>query len=73
MRAVRKLDGVEKVSVDLRRETATIARDPARISNDAVAAAIAGAGYEPDMGAAVVLASGDGPTGILARLRLRLS
>ena len=54
-RAVRKLDGVSKVHVDLRRETATVRREPALVSNAALAAAVAEAGYEADLDAAVVV------------------
>jgi Cu+-exporting ATPase len=58
MRAVRKLDGVTKVSVDLRQETTTVRREPALVSNAALAAAIAAAGYEADVDAAVQLPPG---------------
>lgn len=54
-RAIRRLDGVTKVSVDLRRETATVRREPALVSNAALATAVAQAGYEGDLGAAVTL------------------
>ena len=57
-RAVRKLDGVTKVRVDLRRETATVRREPAMVSNAALAAAVADAGYEADVEAAEVIAPG---------------
>ncbi len=52
-RAVRKLDGVTKVHVDLRQETATVRREPALVSNAALVAAVAAAGYEADLDAAV--------------------
>lgn len=55
-RALRRLDGVTKVSVDLRGETATVRREPALVSNAALAAAVAGAGYEADLDGAVVVA-----------------
>ena len=58
MRAAQKLDGVTRVSVDLRRETATVRREPALVSNAALAAAIAVAGYEADVDAAVLLPPG---------------
>jgi P-type Cu+ transporter len=58
MRAVRKLDGVTKVSVDLRQETTTVRREPALVSNAALAAAVAAAGYEADLEAATVLPPG---------------
>jgi Cu+-exporting ATPase len=66
-RALRKLHGVTRVSVDLRRETATVSREPALVSNAALAAAVVGAGYEPDLDAAIAVPP---PTrsGILWRL-----
>ena len=54
-RAVRRLDGVTRVSVDLRRETATVSREPALVSNAVLAAAVAGAGYQADLASAVTL------------------
>jgi copper chaperone CopZ len=57
-RAVQKLDGVTRVSVDLRRETTTVRREPALVSNAVLAAAIAVAGYEADVDAAVLLPPG---------------
>jgi Cu+-exporting ATPase len=53
MRAVRRLDGVTKVSVDLRGETTTVRREPALVSNAALAAAVSDAGYEADLDAAL--------------------
>jgi copper chaperone CopZ len=58
MRAVGRLDGVTKVSVDLRHETATVRREPALVSNAALAAALTGAGYTADLEAAEVLPPG---------------
>jgi Cu+-exporting ATPase len=58
MRAVQQLDGVTKVSVDLRRETATVRREPALVSDPALAAAVAAAGYEADLHAAELLPPG---------------
>ena len=52
-RSLRALDGVGRVKVDLRHETATLSRDPQRVSDAAIAAAIAGAGYEADIEASV--------------------
>lgn len=72
MRAVSKLNGVENVSVDLRRETVTVTRRPALVTAAAIAAAIAGAGYEPDLVAATVLPAAGERQGILVRLGLRL-
>ena len=66
-RALRKLDGVTRVSVDLRRETATVSREPALVSNAALAAAVADAGYAADMAAAVTLAPVE-RQGFVARL-----
>ena len=66
-RALRKLDGVTRVSVDLRRETATVSREPALVSNEALATAVVGAGYEPDLDAAIAVPSAT-RSGILWRL-----
>jgi P-type Cu+ transporter len=66
-RAVRRLDGVTKVSVDLRAGTATVRRDPALVSNAALAAAVANAGYAADLVAAVVVPP-DERLGLLGRL-----
>ncbi len=49
MRAVSRVPGVTKVSVDLRHETATVRREPALVSNAVLAAAVAVAGYEADL------------------------
>ncbi len=45
-RAVRKLDGVESVKVDLGSDSGDVAFDPARTSFVAIAAAVRQAGYE---------------------------
>ena len=66
-RAVRRLDGVTRVKVDLGRETATVRREPALVSNAALAAAVAEAGYQADMTAAVPVAA-DEARGWLERL-----
>ncbi len=58
VRAAGRLDGVTRVSVDLRRETATVRREPALVSNAALAAAIGAAGYQADLDSAVVLPPG---------------
>ena len=71
-RAVRRLDGVTKVSVDLRAETATVRREPALVSNAALAAAVAAAGYAADLTTAVVVPP-DEPVGLLYRLLHRLT
>ena len=67
MRAVSRLDGVTKVSVDLRHETATVRREPALVSDAALAAAVTAAGYEGDLSAAEVLPPGS-DRGLLERL-----
>jgi Cu+-exporting ATPase len=67
-RAVRKLDGVTRVAVDLRLETATVSREPALVSNASLAAAVAEAGYRADLSAAITV-SPDERQGVLARLR----
>jgi len=59
-RAIRKLDGVTRVDVDLRRETATVRREPALVSNAVLAAAVAEAGYGADLDAAVAMPASDG-------------
>ncbi len=61
-RAVRKLDGVTRVHVDLRRETATVRRESALVSNAALAAAVEGAGYEADLDFAVVVPTVERPS-----------
>jgi copper chaperone CopZ len=55
MRSVQKLDGVTRVRVDLRRETATVRREPALVSKAALAAAVEAAGYAADLDSAVML------------------
>jgi Cu+-exporting ATPase len=54
-RAVQKLDGVTRVRVDLRRETATVRPERALVSNAALATAVEAAGYAADLDAAVIL------------------
>jgi Cu+-exporting ATPase len=58
MRAVGKVPGVTKVSVDLRHETATVRREHASVSDAVLAATIAIAGYEADLAAAEILPPG---------------
>jgi P-type Cu+ transporter len=58
MRTVGRLDGVAKVSVDLRHETATVRREPAVAHDAAIAAAVAAAGYTAFLGAAQRLPPG---------------
>jgi copper chaperone CopZ len=52
--AVRRLPGVSAVRVDLRHETATVRRLPGLATDSALEKAIAEAGYEADLTAAVV-------------------
>jgi copper chaperone CopZ len=51
-RQLRKVPGVESASVDLRGETATVRRAAALTPDTALAAAVAAAGYEADVGSA---------------------
>jgi Cu+-exporting ATPase len=53
-RALKKVDGVTRVRVDLGHETATVSRLPG-VSDAALAGAISRAGYEADLSAAVVV------------------
>jgi P-type Cu+ transporter len=71
-RAVRKLEGVESVAVDLRRETATVVREPAAAPNAALGEAVARAGYEADLAAAEVLATAR-RRGVVDRLLRRIA
>ncbi len=48
-RALRKLDGVTRIRVDLVHETVTVVREPALVSDTALAAAIVVAGYQADL------------------------
>ena len=66
-RAIRRLDGVARVDVDLRQETVTVRREPASVSDAALAAAVAEAGYTADITAAVLITSGEPPS-VLDRL-----
>jgi len=65
--AVRAIEGVRRVRVDLRRETATVSREPALVSNAALAAAVEGAGYRANLEAAVAVPA-DEARNWLARL-----
>ena len=51
-RAVRKVDGVESVKVDLGSDSAIVGFDPARTSLDAIASSITNSGYAPHVEAA---------------------
>lgn len=66
-RSLRKVDGVTKVRVDLRSETATVTRVGGRAPDAMLAAAVSGAGYEADL-SAVTVAPAVAPTGLLSRL-----
>jgi P-type Cu+ transporter len=71
-RAIRRLDGVTKVHVDLRRETVTVVREPASVSDAALAAAVTGAGYEADLAAVIpVPSSSNGAYSLVHRLLRR--
>jgi Cu+-exporting ATPase len=58
-RSLRRVDGVSRVKVDLRRETATVSRDPGRVSDATITTAVADAGFEAVLGAAVFVPSPD--------------
>ena len=66
-RTLQKVDGVARVKVDLRHETATVGRDPDLVSNAALAAAIADAGYHADLDVSVIVPTAE-PRGFLERL-----
>jgi Cu+-exporting ATPase len=51
-RALRKVDGVAGVKVDLRRETARVVRERDRASDASLAAAVVVAGYTADLASA---------------------
>lgn len=70
VRSVGRLEGVAKVSVDLRRETATVRRDPALAPDEAIASAVAAAGYTADLAAVEFLPPGSDRS-ILDRVRGR--
>jgi len=67
-RALRRLNGVEGIKVDLGRETVTLRRDRDRVSDAALSAAVAEAGYEADVGAAAVVDDAVEPRRGLARI-----
>ena len=66
-RALRRLDGVDRVRVDLGNEAVTVRRNPILATNTTLAAAIVDAGYVPDVDAAVGAGDAD-LRGPLARL-----
>lgn len=59
-RALRKLDGVARIRVDLVHETVTLVREPALVSDTALAAAIVAAGYQADLTGALDVGSDQG-------------
>lgn len=70
-RAIRKLDGVESVRVDLRSDSAEVGFDPSRTALAIIAEAVCRAGYS----AIVERAEPSSPVvtrGLLARLGLRM-
>lgn len=69
-RALRRLDGVQGVSVDPGREIVTVRREPASVSDAALAATIAEAGYEADLSVAVTAPAIE-DRGLLGRLTRR--
>jgi P-type Cu+ transporter len=69
-RAVRKLDGVEWVKVDLVSDACAVAFDPARTSLVAIAAAVRWAGYEAQIERAEPFTPAE-PRSLRARLGLR--
>ena len=71
-RSLRKMDGVTSVKVDLRHETATVSRDPRRVSDAAIAAAVTDAGYEAGVDASVTVPP-DEHKGWLSRLTGRIT
>ncbi len=66
-RTVRKVAGVESVQVSLRDETMTVRRDPALVSNAALAQAVEAAGYHADPDRAEP-ATAEVSRGLVARL-----
>lgn len=71
-RALRRIEGVEHVKVDLREETGTVRRDPLIASDDALAAAITAAGYEANLEASTVIPPVVDQPGLLGRLLARI-
>lgn len=69
-KAVRKIEGVETVKVDLGSESAIVGFDSARTSLAAIGAAIQNAGYEPQVDQAEPFVSTE-RRGLLQRLGLR--
>ncbi len=71
-RALRKVEGVTWVRVELANEAATVAFDRERTTLGAIGAAVRSAGYEARVEQAEFVPEPDQrPRGLLARLRLR--
>ena len=66
-RSLRRLEGVDRVHVDLGNEVVTLRRQPTVASDAVLAAAVAAAGYEAHLEAATPVA-GDDTRGFLSRL-----
>ena len=66
-RSLRKVDGVSSVKLDLRSETATVGHDPSRVDRASLVAAVADAGYQADLDAAVVVLAAES-RGLVERL-----
>jgi Cu+-exporting ATPase len=71
-RALRRIEGVEQVKVDLRGETGTVGRDPRIASDQALAVAIAAAGYEANLEASIVIPTVADQPGFLGRVLARI-
>ena len=67
-RALRKLDGVDRIRVDLGSETVSVRRVRSVAPDAALATAIAEAGYEADLGAAALVMTPANKRGWLAQL-----
>lgn len=70
-RTLRRLEGVERVRIDLGAEVGTVRRDRLLAPDASIAAAVAGAGYLADLEGAIVIPTVDRP-GFAARLTARL-
>jgi Cu+-exporting ATPase len=70
-RSLRRVDGVERIKVDLGRETVTLRRDSDRVSDGALAAAVAEAGYDADFGAVTFVDDSGEQRSWLARILMR--
>jgi Cu+-exporting ATPase len=67
-RHLRSVDGVSRVRVDLRTETATVVRDPSRAPDSALDEAVRAAGYEPELALATAATAEPSRPSLLARL-----